>query len=105
MNRPRREDECYRCYKRHLREEAKEFKNERWRQIWTSSIIMPDAKDDNPVRDLRRLVKMKVRGTYDRTAGDRIPNSLHEKRRRERILAKLKKRGILNETNLSGNSV
>lgn len=96
MNRPRRDDECYRCYRRHLREEAIEHKNRlKPRVVWTSVILVPDAKDKELPEYLRPLVQMKVRGTFDRSLGHRMPNSLSEKHRRERMLKKLRRNGVI----------
>lgn len=100
MNRPRREDECYQCYRRHLKEEAIELeKRLKPRIVWTSTIIVPDAKKKDLPEYLRPLVRMRVRGTFDRSLGHRMPNSLSEKHRRERLLKKLRKQGVIpNET-------
>lgn len=64
-------------------------------QIWTSSIVVPNAKQADRPEYLRDLVKVPVRGTFDRSKGHKMPNSLSEKRRRERAIEKLKKQGII----------
>lgn len=95
MNRPRKKDECYRCYKKHLKEEEAELKEKlKWRNIWTSSIIVPDAKKKDLPEYLRPLVKLKVRGTFER-GRDSMPNSMVDKQKKERVFKKLQKKGIV----------
>lgn len=98
MNRPRKDDECFRCYRRHLKEEAIDQKERlKRRVIWTSVILVPDAKEVDQPGYLRPLVQQRVRGTFNRRLGHRMPNSLHEQHRRERVLKALKRKGIVNE--------
>ncbi len=95
-NRKRKDDECFQCYRRHLKEEEKATKAKlRFRQIWTSVILVPDAKKKDLLPILRPLIQMKVRGAFNRYKGHSMPNSLYEKHRRERVLDKLRKRGML----------
>lgn len=95
MNRKRREDECFQCFRRHLKEEAAELKKKlHWRNIWTSSIIVPDADKKDLPEYLRPLVKLQVRGTFNRGKHS-MPNSLYEKRKNERTMDKLKKQGVI----------
>jgi hypothetical protein len=54
------------------------------------------AEDDSIIPKLETI---QVRGTFNRSLGHRMPNSLHEKHRRERMLKKLRRKGIIqNET-------
>jgi hypothetical protein len=96
-NRKRKDDECFQCYRRHLKEEEKEDRAKlQFRQIWTSNVLVPDA--DESFKDLpeyqRPLVKLRVRGTFDRSKGHKMPNSLYEKRKSERVFDKLKRKGV-----------
>ena len=96
MNRPRRKDECYRCYRRHQKEESIELKNRlKPRVIWVSSIVMPDPKESDLPEYLRKLVKVPVRGTFNRSMGHTMPQSLVDKHKRERVVAKLRRKGIM----------
>lgn len=98
MNRPRREDECYQCYRRHLKEEEAELQKKlQPRIIWTASMIVPNAKEKDLPPYLRSLVKVQVRGTFNRFLGHRMPNSLYEQHKRERMLNKLKRKGVIKD--------
>ena len=93
MNRARREGECFQCYRRHLKEEQAEVDQKlKKRIVWTSSMIVEDKKDDSIIP---KLVKIPVRGTFNRRLGHDMPNSLCDKHKRERLVAKLKKRGVI----------
>lgn len=98
MNRPRREDECYQCYRRHLKEEATELKQKMMpRVIWTSCILVADAKKKDVPEFARPLVKLLVRGTFNRFLGHTMPNSFFEKQKQERLIKKMEKKGIIND--------
>jgi len=94
-NRKRKNDECFQCYRRHQNEEAKEDKAKlQFRPIWTSNVLVPDAEKKDLPEYMRPLVKLRVRGTFDRSKGHRMPNSLYEKRKSERVYDKLKRKGV-----------
>ena len=96
MNGKRYPDEPYDVYKKRLKDEAKKLKAYlRGRIIWTSKLVMADPKDTNPIASLRRLVVVKVRGTFNRFLGHRMPNSDFEKQKHERMVKKLKKKGLM----------
>jgi hypothetical protein len=53
---------------------------------------MDDPKDDsiNP-----RTVVLPVRGTFNRNLGHDMPNSIYDRNKRDRVLYKLRKRGVI----------
>jgi len=67
----------------------------KWRTVWTSVIIIPDANKSDLPAYLRPLVKVRVRGTFNRYLGHSMPNSLYEKHKRERVYQKMKQKGII----------
>jgi hypothetical protein len=96
MNRPRKEDECFQCYRRHLKEEAAELKQYlRGRNVWVSSIITVDPKDTETMPLLRKTVKLPVRGAFCRAQGHEMRTSLIEQERKEKVRRALEKEGIL----------
>ena len=96
----RKPDELFYDYcARRLVEQEEQKEKLQPRVIWTSTILVPDASKKDLPEHLRPLVKMQVRGTFDRSKGHRMPNSLSEKHRRERMLKRLRRKGIIkNET-------
>lgn len=93
MNRRRRRDECFRCYRRHLTEEQAEVdKKLKWRVVWTSAMLMNDNNDDSITP---KMVLVPVRGAFNRNLGHDMPNSLYDQHKRERIVAKLRKKGVI----------
>jgi hypothetical protein len=95
-NRKRRDDECYRCYKRHLKEEERRLKNYlKGRIVWISTMIMPDPADQDKMPILRRLITLPVRGTFNRALGHEQRTSLIDQDRKKRVLKALQKRGII----------
>ena len=95
-NRKRLEDESFEDYRASLKEEERRLKNYlKGRIVWMSSILMPDPKDDDKMPILRRLMKLPVRGTFDRALGHEQRTSLIDQDRKARIKKALQKRGIL----------
>jgi hypothetical protein len=93
MNRKRKDDECFQCYRRHLKEEQAEVDQKLKRRIvWTSVLLMKDPKDDSI---MPRMVVLPVRGTFNRNLGHDMPNSLYDRNKRDRLLYKLRKRGVI----------
>ena len=65
------------------------------RVIWTSCILVPDASKKDLPEYLRPLVKLNVRGAFNRFKGHSMPNSLYEKHRQDRVLKRLKRKGLI----------
>ncbi len=86
------------CARRIVEQEEQKEKLQR-RIIWTSVMLVPDAEESDLPEYLRPLTKIHVRGTFNRSLGHRMPNSLYEKHRKDRMLAKLRRKGVIpNET-------
>ena len=79
------------CARRIVEQEDQKERLKR-RIIWTSTMIVNDPNDDSIIPKTRVV---QVRGTFDRSKGHRMPNSLYEKHRRERMLKKLRRRGVI----------
>ena len=95
-NRKRGEKESYEDYKAALKAEEKRIKDYlKGRIVWMSSILMHDPNDQETMPILRKLVKLPVRGTFNRSLGHEQRTSLIDKERKAKILKALQKRGVL----------
>lgn len=83
------------CARRLVEQEDQKERLKR-RVIWTSAMVINDPEDESIVPKLKTI---QVRGAFNRMLGHRMPNSLHEKHRRERMLKRLRRKGVIkNET-------
>ena len=85
------------CARRIVEQEDQKERLKR-RVIWTSAIVMPDPAESDLPEYMRSLKKVSVRGTFNRAFGHTMPNSIHEKHRRERMIRKLRRKGVISET-------